>query len=413
MTAEQQTFDLIIVGAATAGATLACALADSGLRIALVDAREPFADPGPLADCEFDARVSAITPASRDIFRELGLWSAMADRRVSPYTAMQVWDCDGTGAIDFDARDIHADVLGHIVENRVMLEALHQRLAEQDNVTLVAPATVRALVTLPSQGTGGPPSPAVALTLADGRRLQGHWLVGADGGQSRVRELAGFPTRQWSYGQRAIVTTVRTERPHGRVARQCFMNEGVLAFLPLQTPAGDRHQRYCSIVWSLERPHAEALMQDSEAAFGDALTRAFEGRLGRVTMTQPRHAFALHQCHARDYVRDRVVLIGDAAHSIHPLAGQGANLGIKDARELAAVIREAQNKGRDWRRPAVMRGYQRRRMGPNLTMMALMEGFRHLFADQPPPLRWLRNTGLSRVDALPAVKNRLMREAMR
>lgn len=409
-----ETYDLIIVGGAMAGATLACSLAGTGLRIAVVDAAAPADAPQPLSPYEFDARVSAITPASREIFREVGIWSSICERRVSPYTAMHVWDADGTGAIDFDAGDVHADALGHIVENRVIIECLQQRLAEQEEVSLLAPASVTALQVLPPRpdSRGEWVSPGMSLSLADGRCLHARWVVGADGARSRIREMAGFATREWHYDHQAIVTTVHTEYPHEQVARQRFMDEGVLAFLPLQTPPGEGEQRYCSIVWSLQPQRAAELMQADDDGFAAALEQAFESRPGRISVAGKRHSFPLRQCHAREYVRDRVVLIGDAAHSIHPLAGQGANLGLMDARVLGEEIRRACREDRDWHEPAVMRRYQRRRMGPNLAMMAVMEGFRHLFADQPPPVRWLRNTGLSTVNSLPAVKNRLLREAM-
>jgi len=406
-TVSDTQYDIIIVGGAMTGATLACALADTGLRIAVVDSRA-LSDPGSgspgLEDTVFDARVSAITPASQEIFTRLGLWSHISAQRASPYSRMYVWEADGTASIDFAAADINVPVLGHIVENRVILNALHQRLADLDNIERVAPTTINDLL----QADDG-----VRLILDNGDTLQARVLVGADGARSAVRRMAGFSVREWDYHHQAIVTTVRTEKPHQQTAWQRFMDDGVLAFLPMHTPAGPDGQRYCSIVWSLLPERAEQLMVEDDARFMASLERGFESRLGAVESVAQRFSFPLGQVHARDYVSDPVVLIGDAAHSIHPLAGQGANLGLLDAWVLARTIMQAQKKAEDlWHHPSVLRRYQRRRKGHNLAMMALMEGFRRLYAEQPLPVRWLRNVGMRTVDNLPLLKNHLMREAM-
>lgn len=397
-------YDMIIVGGAMAGATLACALADSGLRIAVLDNRALSADAPALEHTAFDARVSAITPASQEIFTRLCVWQAIAAQRVSPYTRMYVWEADGTASIDFAAADINVPALGHIIENRVILHALHQRLAGLDGVEVLAPATMADL----AQSEDG-----VTLTLENGDTLTARVLVGADGGNSTVRKMSGFRVREWDYHHQAIVTTVRTERPHRQTAWQRFMDDGVLAFLPLHTPAGADAQRYCSIVWSALPERAEQLMAEDDDQFRASVQRAFEARLGEVEDVAPRFSFPLRQIHARDYVNGQVVLIGDAAHSIHPLAGQGANLGLLDAWVLAQTLHRArQREPALWHHPSVLRRYQRRRKGHNLTMMAMMEGFRRLYAEQPLPVRWLRNTGMRTVDNLPLLKNHLMREAM-
>lgn len=413
-------FDVVIVGAGMVGASFACALAETGLRLAVLDsqaidiqARSSSAlGAAPFDRQPFDPRVSAITPASQEFFRSLHVWEAIAARRHSPYTDMHVWEADGTGSIHFSAADIHAEVLGHIIENSVILAALHERLQQQENVALLAPVTLHELQSsevLQNVGQG-----KVRLVLADDRQLSTRLLVAADGANSRVRELAGFQTREWDYEHHAIVTTVRTEFPHRRAAIQRFMDEGTLAFLPLRESGGNiaDDQQHCSIVWSVLPDFAQSLMALNDSEFAQVLEGAIESRLGAILHVDKRYSFPLRQRHAATYVQDGIALVGDAAHTIHPLAGQGVNLGLLDASALANEICQAHAVGRDFADLRTLRRYQRRRIGHNLGMMWLMEGFKHLFADQPLPLRWLRNVGMSGLDRAAPVKNRIMRSAM-
>jgi len=268
------------------------------------------------------------------------------------------------------------------------------------------------------------PEASARIGLDEGSQLTADLLVAADGAQSRLRDLAGFGVREWAYGQKAIITSVRTERPHGYTARQRFMHTGPLAFLPLQwRPSGtggevpesdgrawDSH--YSSIVWSADSRLAEELMALDDAAFCRRLTRDFEARLGAVEACDRRYAIPLYQRHARNYVRPGVALVGDAAHSIHPLAGQGVNLGLKDVAALARQLNRGLERGLPLSEPSLLRRYQRQRLGDNLGMMAVMESFKHLFGSTAPEWIWLRNEGLRRVDALPLVKNTLARKAM-
>ncbi|MDP2141587.1 MAG: FAD-dependent monooxygenase [Gammaproteobacteria bacterium] len=404
-------FDVVIVGAGMVGASLACALAETGLRIAVLDSQA--IEVRDVSSDSFDPRVSAITAASQAFFRSLGVWDAIMARRASPYTDMHVWEADGTGSIHFSATAIHADVLGHIVENSVILAALHERLMRYDNVTLLSPVTLSALrspVAVTDAGTQG----LVQLSLADDRHLSTSLLVAADGANSRVRELAGFNTREWDYEHHAIVTTVRTELPHQQTAIQRFMDEGTLAFLPLCQDGGaePNDQHYCSIVWSVLPDYAHSLMALDDRHFAQALQGAIENRLGDIADVDKRYSFPLRQRHAAGYVQNGIALIGDAAHTIHPLAGQGVNLGLLDASALAKEISQAHAVGRSFADQRTLRRYQRRRIGHNLGMMWMMEGFKQLFADQPLPLRWLRNAGMTALDRTAPLKNRIMRSAM-
>ncbi len=407
-------YDIVIVGAGITGATMALALADSGLRIAVVDSK-PLQDrieTPAAAMADYDARVSAMTAASQRLLTQLGAWQLMPAERVCAYSRMHVHERDGTGSIDFAARDIHAPELGHIVENSVLTGALHDRLRQlasapegDTRLTVLAPATLQTCQPDSEHGA--------QLTLNDGQSLSAGLLIAADGANSPMRQLAGFDTREWDYEHHAIVTTIKTRDPHQFTARQCFMDEGVLAFLPLASAegAGDAEQ-YCSIVWSLVPDKAAELMAMDDDAFCLALSQVSEHWLGPVVGCAQRYSFPLRQRHARQYYRDAVVLIGDAAHSIHPLAGQGANLGLLDVQVLAEELLRACKTGRSLADPLVLRRYQRRRKPHNLAMMAMMEGFKRLYAEQPLAVRWLRNTGMRAVDQWPLLKNRLIREAL-
>ncbi|MDO8907927.1 MAG: UbiH/UbiF/VisC/COQ6 family ubiquinone biosynthesis hydroxylase [Pseudohongiella sp.] len=404
-------YDVVIVGAGLIGAAMALLLRDSGLRLALIDS-QPVQAGQPLvndpisgsasATPEFDARVSAITPASRELFESIGVWQTMVQWRASPYTHMHVRETDGTGSIDFCAADIHASALGHIVENRICVAAMHQKLQTQPMLDCVMPARVDAVSNDQS---------VVQLTLDSGRQLTTRLLIAADGAQSPVRAMTGFTTREWDYEHEAIVCSVRTEQKHGQCARQIFMDDGVLAFLPLAAP-DDEAGHWCSIVWSVLPLRAQALMGLPDEAFCQTLSYASEHWLGQIQQTSTRISFPLTQRHAVDYVQGRTVLVGDAAHSIHPLAGQGANLGLADVAVLARELIKGKAAGRDPADPLVLARYQRLRKPHNLSMMLMMEGFKRLYADQPLAVRWLRNTGMKAVNQWPMLKHQLIREAM-
>jgi len=390
--------DLLIVGAGMVGSALALALRHSGLQILLLDG-------GPLTVKPFDAlapfepRVSALSAASQRILERLGAWEGIAQRRATPYSDMHVWDGSGTGQIHFSAASVHAQVLGHIVENRVVQDSLLERLHDSD-VGLLANARLEQL-----RRSGDD----WLLTLADGRRLRAPLVGAADGAHSAVRRLAGCDTREWDYLHHAIVTSVRCSAGHQATAWQRFTDEGPLAFLPL-TRGGQ--QDWCSIVWSTTPEQAERLMALDDAAFVQALERAFEGRLGSVLQADPRVCVPLRQRHAKRYVEHGLALVGDAAHTIHPLAGQGVNLGFLDAAVLADVLGKACERGERLADVKVLSRYERRRMPHNLALMAAMEGFERLFQANPLPLRWLRNSGLKLVQQMPEAKAMFVRQAL-
>ncbi len=390
--------DLLIVGAGMVGSALALALQDSGLEVLLLDGSPLSVKPFD-ADAAFEPRVSALSAASQRILERLGVWDGIARRRSSPYTDMHVWDGSGTGQIHFSASSVHADVLGHIVENRVVQDALLDRLHDCD-LGLLANARLEQM-----RRSGDD----WLLTLADGRQLRAPLVIAADGANSAVRRLTGVATREWDYLHHAIVTSVRCSKPHQMTAWQRFTDHGPLAFLPLER---DDQQDWCSIVWSTTPSEAERLMKMDEADFCRELERAFEGCLGEVISADPRLCVPLRQRHAKRYVAEGLALIGDAAHTIHPLAGQGVNLGFLDAAVLAEVLLQAHERGERLADVKVLSRYERRRMPHNLALMAAMEGFERLFQADPLPLRWLRNTGLKLVEQLPEAKALFVREAL-
>ncbi|KXJ31288.1 MULTISPECIES: 2-octaprenyl-3-methyl-6-methoxy-1,4-benzoquinol hydroxylase [unclassified Pseudomonas] len=390
--------DLVIVGAGMVGSALALALADSGLSVVLLD-RGPLTPGAVESDLPFEPRVSALSLASQRILQRLGAWDGILARRVSPYQAMHVWDGSGTGAVHFDAASVHAEVLGHIVENRVVQEALLERLAEA-NVLLLPEARLELLRRSGDQWL---------VQLAGDRQIRAPLVVAADGATSAVRRLAGLETREWDYLHHAIVTSVRCAESHQRTAWQRFTDDGPLAFLPLDR-GGDTN--WCSIVWSCTPKQGERLMALDDAAFCQALGEAFEHRLGKVECSDTRLCIPLRQRHAKRYVEPGLALIGDAAHVIHPLAGQGVNLGFLDAAVLAEELRHAQARGESIAEQRVLERYERRRMPHNLAMMAAMEGFQRLFQDDRLPLRWLRNAALKQVDRHFEAKALFVRRAL-
>ncbi len=409
MSQQPRSFDIIIVGAGVVGSSLACALGDSGIQVALLEA-QPLSDEWPEQSDSvsgFDARVSALTLASQHFLQQLDVWPLIASQRFASYHHMTVWDAEGTGSIEFDASDVNQAALGHIVENRIISIALLQRLAAFDNIHCLAPVKLETLESLPNdQG--------YALTLDNGQQFKAALVVAADGANSFIRRQQNFAVREWEYGHQAIVATVQTEQLHQHTAWQRFLPEGPLAFLPLITTNASQSnaKHYSSIVWSAIPQYAENLMALDDEEFCRQLGAAFEYRLGRIEAVGPRFSFPLRQRHSVEYIMPGLALVGDAAHSIHPLAGQGVNLGISDARVLSEELLRARERQLSYGSLSVLERYQRRRKTDNLIMMASMEGFKRLFANHALPVRWARNTGMKWLDKTLPLKRRVMRAAM-
>ncbi len=386
----QVQYDVIIAGGGMVGATLACLLGKSGKRVAVLETYQPtvFSPDDP-----YDLRVSALSRASQRALLDTGAWDGIAARRAFPYEAMQVWDATGSGEIRFDAADLGEPDLGHIVENRVIQLALLDALQVLDTVDWYCPDKLVALVVSERH---------VTVTLHSGQTLQAQLLVGADGAQSKVRELAGIAMVIQDYGQKGLVCVVQTEFPHQFTAWQRFMPSGPLAFLPLA-------EGFCSIVWTLPADQADAMLRLSDSDFCRELSQALDYRLGAVLAVGERAAVSLRGRHADSYCQERVVLVGDAAHTIHPLAGQGVNLGIKDALELVAQIHQSAG---DCGSTKVLRAYERARRGDNIFTQKAMEGFRLLFGNTLTPWKVLRNSGLTIVNRMGFLKYEMAKRAM-
>ncbi len=390
--------DIAIVGGGMVGAALGCACAERGLRIAIIDGQPPqrLWPAG-----QVDLRVSALSRASQRLLERIGVWSRMDELGLSPYREMQVWDALGRAEIHFDSADLGESDLGHIVENRVTRLALWERLeafaaADAERVQLLSPAVPTAL----EIGDG-----RAQLRLADQRSLSAELVVGADGRASFVREALGIGLETRDYAQRAIVANVEAAHWHRETAWQRFLPTGPLAFLPL---ADGR----CSIVWSADEARAEQLLALDDAGFIAELEVAFDKRLGPILSTGPRAAFPLSRQHARDYVQPHAALIGDAAHGIHPLAGQGVNLGFLDVAALVDAIDHARAKGRALGSLHILRRYARSRQGENAAMLAAMDLFKRVFGNRNPALVGARNLGLAAAEHLPGIKPLFIRQAL-
>lgn len=371
-------FDVVVVGGGIVGATMAIALAKkTNLHIALLDSKAltPNWKSG-----KCDHRVSSISLASKRIFEKLSVWDAIQSKRVSPYKKMHVWDANGDGSIHFDSKLIQSKELGYIIEDNVIRSSLLESIVDATSVHLFAPCN---LVSLQENSDG------MLLSTEDGNQLQARLVIAADGGNSWVREQVEIELQSWDYEHQAIVATVQTVLPHHLTARQRFLSTGPLAFLPLL----DEHE--CSIVWSTSPAHAKELLALNDAAFQKVLAGAFDYQLGDIAAVSQRYSFPLTMRHAKKYVKERLALIGDAAHTIHPLAGLGVNLGLLDAVSLAEVIVDALTKNRDFASVSTLRRYERWRKGDNVAMLAFVEGIKYLFASDATAIKSMRNIGLN------------------
>jgi 2-octaprenylphenol hydroxylase len=388
-----ENYDLVIAGGGMVGLTLACALGDSTLKVAVLEAN-PLETRWP--EGSIGLRVSAITHSTRKVFSSIGAWRGMVDRRVTSYGEMHVWDASGDGVIHFDGAEVGAPSLGYIVENRIIQLALQERAQQFDNIDMLCPARWQQWSDTGAQ---------LALTLEDGRTLNTRLLAGADGANSPVRERAGIETKGWGYDQHAMMAIVKTAKSHQHTCWQRFLPDGPLAFLPM-------HDHYCCVVWSTTPENAKVLVSDDEKSFKTKLAAAFDHTLGEIVEVHARGSFPLRLQHTLDYVKERIALVGDAAHAIHPLAGQGVNLGVLDAAALAETLLTAHSARRDIGSLATLRRYERWRKGQNVAMMVSMDGFKRLFGSELTAVKLARNFGLNATNSLPPLKRLFMDYAM-
>lgn len=387
-----QSYDLTIVGGGMVGLTLAASLANSALSIALIETNDR-----PILPAKPANRVSAISFASRNIFENLNVWQRLDSGRITPYDSMQVWDKDSFGKIEFSARQVGHPELGYIIENDHLRLALLDRVQKQKNVCFYSPDSLNDVVF----GEG-----EAWLTLHSGKTLTSKLVVGADGANSWLRKKSTIPLTSWDYQHHALVATVKTDLPHAHCARQIFTPDGPLAFLPLF------EKNLCSIVWSVSPERAEQLKNLTAADFNKQLSRNFDNRLGLCELQSERFSFPLCMRYARDFAKHRIALIGDAAHTIHPLAGQGVNLGLLDAVSLGQCIEQNIAAEKDIGLYQNLRYFERWRKTEAAQMVASMELLKQLFAGDNPLQKALRDVALVVTDQVSPLKKSFIKQAM-
>lgn len=383
--------DIIIVGGGMTGLALACMLAaKTSLTIAVLESQ---AESPRWSASHYHHRVSAIALSSQRILQSLQAWDDIAQQRVSPFKKILVWDAAKQGEILFDSHEIAEPLLGHIIENNLIQSTLESRVRQYPNIEIIAPIKLEKFID--------------GQLISDcGRIFTGKLVVAADGANSWLRKQANINIEKFDYQQNAIVATVHTELPHGEIARQVFLESGPLAFLPLQEKSTS------SIVWSLPTDKAKQFMSMEVQDFQHELAKAFDYRLGDVLKVEQRYIFPLSRQRTKQYVKPGIALIGDAAHTVHPLAGQGVNMGLLDAASLADIVLDAIKNNRDFSSYASLRRYERWRKADNLTMHAGVDMIKNLFASEKKSIQTLRSLGLNTTNRMKWIKNCFVRHAV-
>lgn len=399
----KQQYDVVIHGAGIPGLALALRLISMqkvSLSVLLIDRSplrpQPLVHAPPQSVNSFDQRVYALTYASKALLQSINVWPGDQAERIYPYRNIHVWDSGGHGEIHFDAAEMGTSSLGYIVEGRVIHDWLVNAVLERDLIDIVHDEELVSIHQQPGQ---------LALFFDSGKQLSTKLVVGADGAFSKVRELAGIDEMGWRYDQQSVVATVETGKDHGAVAWQQFLPEGPLAFLPMRYSWG-------SIVWSTSRDRAEWLCRISDDEFLEILSDNAQMKSGQMKNVGPRACFPLALRHVRSYTAQRIALVADAAHTVHPLAGQGLNLGLLDIEALSRQLMGALKTGKDPGQRHILRAYERSRKGDNWLMQGAFDALNRLFSNDQACIAWLRNTGLTTVNHMPLLKNALVQKAM-
>lgn len=384
-------YDIVIFGGGMIGAALATQLAPHGFSIALVEAQAPVAYD---LSQPFDLKVCALSPKSAQVMQQSQAWDILQSMRLCPYKRMRVWEMSGFGDLMFSASQAGVTELGHIVENRLVQLSLWQSLQSKDNVKVICPASPK---TLHHVGR------VTHIELDNGVSLTARLVVGADGAQSKVRQAFGIGVNRGQYQQACLVASVNTQLGQQDITWQRFVSTGPQAFLPLLGQHG-------SVVWYHQADKARALSNLSHEHLADEIMAQFPRQLGPIEVTA-KASFGLQKQHAHTYCADGMVLIGDAAHVINPLAGQGVNLGFQDVASLASVLTYARTNGEDWSTEGVLMRYQKQRKLANSVMLHSMDAFHHGFSNSNVKTKWLRNLALSSAK-IPVIKRQVIRYAM-
>lgn len=383
-------YDAVVIGGGLVGLPLAIALAQAGLTIAVVDAEAPATAVAPT----FDGRVSAIAAAPQRLLAAIGVWDHVAE--AEPIRDIRVTDGDSPFFVHYDHTAVGDAPVGWMLENRLHRQALFARLADLPSLSLHAPMRANRV----TRGDRG-----VTVDLVDGRQITAALCIAADGRASPTRTSAGIAVTSWTYRQAGIVCTVAHEKPHRGVAQERFLPAGPFAILPM---TGNRS----SLVWTEPTERAAAIMALSDDDFAWEMRRRFGDHLGTTTVIGPRWSYPLTLQHTETYVAERLVLVGDAAHGMHPVAGQGLNAGLRDVAALAEILVDAKRLGLDLGARDLLLRYQQRRHADNSMMLAVTDGLVRLFSNDHWPLKLARNLGFAAVDRLPALKKLFMRHAM-
>ena len=381
--------DILVVGGGLNGLPLAIAVAGAGLDVVVLDREDPTA----VVENTFDGRVSAIAHASRNLLKSIGVWEHVPE--AEPMLDIRITDGPSKLFLHYDHRQLGDEPFGHMVENRHMRVALQARAREIENLTILAPVTYTD-IDRRQDGT--------TVTLSDGREIDARLIVAADGRASSVREGAGIGKVGWSYDQVGIVCTVKHERPHNGVAQERFLNPGPFAILPMS-------ENRSSLVWTERTDTAKKIMALDDDMFHREMARRFGTYLGKLEITGPRWSYplALHQ--ADSYIGERLALIGDAAHGMHPIAGQGLNLGLRDVAALAEVIIDTARLGLDPGTQNVLERYQTWRRFDSMMLLGITDGLNRLFTTDVAPVRLARDLGLAAVNKMPKLKGYFMEHA--
>lgn len=394
---SRKTYDVVIIGGGLAGMTTACILGRNNISCALID----IADPADLHDPAFDGRTTAISYGSRQVLKAAGIWERLENDGCAIKT-IHILDGSSPSILEFDHQDIGNDPFGWIFENRILRREMFKTIQDNKNIHYIAPARVKDFVVDADQ---------IKTYIDDGLEISGQLVIGADGRGSFVRNWMGMGTRKWSYKQQAIVCTVTHDNPHKNIAVEHFQPEGPFAVLPMTDTVDGIHRS--SVVWTR---HSDkdglAPLSFDQDTFDTALTTLFPSWYGHVRQIEKRYSFPLGLVHAHHYVADRMALIADAAHGIHPIAGQGLNLGLRDVATLCDLISKAKSNGKDIGTADILKSYERARRFDNMAMAGTTDALNKLFSNNIAPVKLARRIGLKLVSKTPPAKRFFMKQAM-
>ena len=386
-------YEAIIVGGGVAGASLALLLGQAGMRICLLDKGTPSSVHQ--SDL-FKGKTASLNLASIDLFKKMGIWEKV-DQHSKEFTNIEVWDSEGSSAITFNAQDISESKLGKVAHNNNILSSIFDLLRKLPNIDILEKESVLSI----NNGTE-----SIEIKTDSGLVLMANLVVGSDGSMSSIRSLSSIPIRTWSYEQTAIVSLLESEIPINKTAYQIFTSTGPIALLPVTVEGED----LASLIWSADKVYAEKLLTLEDSEFLEELKLKTEGKLGYFKIREAISSFPLHQLHAKQYFAERTVLVGDSAHTIHPLAGQGLNLGLSDVIDLSERILLLRREGRDIADQKMLKAYSNSREKVNLRMAALMEAFKKGFGSKNPWVKLGRNIAFSFTNETKFLKKKFIKE---